>query len=112
MTNVRDSFAQQLVTERVGEEGFALAAKIFPICRSITGNGLRDTLREISTHIKFDTQEVPTETAVFDWTIPCEWNIRDADIKDSRGKKVVDFAQSNLHVMGYSVPVLNAQACF
>jgi aminopeptidase-like protein len=89
----------------MGEETFAFAAKIYPICRSITGNGLRDTLHRIRAHIPLEIHEVPTGTAVFDWTTPREWNIRDAYIKCERGEKVVDFARSNLHVMSYSVPV-------
>ena len=96
---------EQLVTEDIGEEIFALAAKIFPICRSITGNGVRETLREIGAHIALEMHEVPTGTKVFDWTIPREWNIRDAYIKDGQGKKLVDFCKSNLHVMSYSIPV-------
>jgi aminopeptidase-like protein len=89
----------------IGREIFALAAKIYPICRSITGNGVRDTLRELDAHIRLDIHEVPTGTPVFDWTVPREWNIHDAYIKDSTGEKIVDFANSNLHVMSYSVPV-------
>ncbi len=98
-------FGEQLITRDVGEAIFALAARIFPICRSITGNGVRQTLREIRSQLALEVHEVPTGTEVFDWTIPREWNIRDAYIKDSAGNKVVDFAQSNLHVMSYSVPV-------
>src|SRR5215813_11181145 len=98
-------FGDQVVTPDIGEDIFALAAKIFPICRSITGNGVRQTLREIGAHIALEIREVPTGTQVFDWTVPREWNIRDAYIKDSSGRKVVDFAQSSLHVMSYSVPV-------
>ncbi len=89
----------------VGTEIFALAARIFPICRSITGNGVRQTLREIGAHIPLQIHEVPTGTPVLDWTIPREWNIRDAWIKNARGEKIVDFQRSNLHVMSYSVPV-------
>ncbi len=96
---------EQLLTPEAGEEIFAFAAKIFPICRSITGDGVRQTLREIGLHLPLDMHEVPTGTEVFDWTIPREWNIRDAYIKNSAGEKIVDFAQSNLHVMSYSVPV-------
>ena len=96
---------EQLVTPDIGEEIFALAAEIYPICRSITGNGVRETLRAIGAHIKLEVHEVPTGTAVFDWVIPREWNIRDAYIRNERGEKVLDFAQSNLHVMSYSVPV-------
>ena len=83
--------------------------RYIPICRSITGNGVRETLREIGAHIALEMHEVPTGTAVFDWTIPREWNIRDAYIKNERGEKIVDFARSNLHVMSYSVPVRRAR---
>jgi aminopeptidase-like protein len=96
---------EQLVTEDIGEEIFAFVAEIYPICRSITGRGVRETLRAIGAHIKLEVHEVPTGTAVFDWVIPREWNIRDAYIRNERGEKILDFAQSNLHVMGYSVPV-------
>jgi aminopeptidase-like protein len=95
----------KLITDGIGDELFAFAAKIYPLCRSITGNGVRQTLREVGAHIALDIHEVPTGTAVFDWTIPREWNIRDAYIKNKHGKKVVDFQKSNLHVMSYSVPV-------
>jgi aminopeptidase-like protein len=98
-------FFEQLVTDGIGERIFALAAKLYPICRSITGNGVRETLREISTHIALEVHEVPSGTAVFDWIIPREWNIRDAYIKNEQGEKIVDFASSNLHVVSYSVPV-------
>lgn len=96
---------EQLMAGDVGEEVFSLAARIFPICRSITGDGVRQTLREISAHIALNIHEVSTGTPVFDWTIPREWNIRDAYIKNARGDRVVDFRKSNLHVMSYSVPV-------
>jgi aminopeptidase-like protein len=89
----------------VGSEILALAARIFPICRSITGDGVRQTLREVAAHIDLDIHEVATGTPVLDWTIPREWNIRDAWIKNERGEKIVDFNRSNLHVMSYSVPV-------
>jgi aminopeptidase-like protein len=89
----------------IGEEIFALAAGIYPICRSITGNGVRETLRAIGAHIKLEVSEVPTGTPVFDWVIPREWNIREAHIRNEQGDKIVDFARNNLHVMSYSVPV-------
>jgi aminopeptidase-like protein len=89
----------------VGAEILALAARIFPICRSITGDGVRQTLREVGAHIDLQLHEVATGTPVLDWTIPREWNIRDAWIKNERGEKIVDFKRSNLHVMSYSVPV-------
>jgi aminopeptidase-like protein len=89
----------------VGTEILALAARIFPICRSITGDGVRQTLREVGAHLDLELHEVATGTPVLDWTIPREWNIRDAWIKNERGEKIVDFKRSNLHVMSYSVPV-------
>jgi len=95
----------KIVFDEVGEEIFAMAARIFPICRSITGAGVRATLREIGRHIPLQIHEVPTGTSVFDWTVPREWNIRDAYIRNEQGEKIVDFAKSNLHVMSYSVPV-------
>lgn len=93
------------LVDDVGTEILALAARIFPICRSITGDGVRQTLREVAAHIDLDIHEVATGTPVLDWTIPREWNIRDAWIKNARGEKIVDFKESNLHVMSYSVPV-------
>ena len=103
--NVKQFRWRRLVSENIGDQIFALAAKIYPICRSITGNGVRYTLRELRKHIALEIHEVPTGTEVFDWTIPREWNVRDAYIKNEHGEKVVDFARSNLHVMSYSVPV-------
>src|SRR5215471_8774561 len=102
---LRGDLGERLLTEKIGKEIFALAARIFPICRSITGDGVRQTLREVAAHIALEVHEVPTGTEVFDWTIPREWNIRDAYVKDASGNKVIDFTQSNLHVMSYSVPV-------
>jgi aminopeptidase-like protein len=96
---------KRLLKDDIGEDIFELAARIYPICRSITGNGVRQTLREVGAHIDLQIHEVASGTSVLDWTIPHEWNIRDAYIKNERGEKIVDFAQSNLHVMGYSTPV-------
>ena len=103
--NVLRDISDQLITPNIGDDIFAFAARIFPICRSITGDGVRETLREIGKQILLETNEVATGTPVFDWEVPREWNIRDAYIKDARGEKIVDFSQSNLHVMSYSVPV-------
>lgn len=83
----------------------ALIRELFPLCRSMTGNGVRDTLRILGRQIEMELHEVPTGTQVLDWTVPREWNIRGAQIKDPQGKVVVDFADSNLHVVGYSTPV-------
>src|SRR5215831_19621695 len=92
-------------TNEIGQEVYKLIGDLYPICRSITGNGLRASLNLLRQHIPLEIHEVPTGTAVFDWTIPKEWNIRDAYILDSRGQKVIDFQKSNLHVVNYSVPV-------
>jgi aminopeptidase-like protein len=78
--------------------------RAYPICRSITGNGVRRTLALIREQIPLEIHEVPSGTPVFDWTVPKEWNIRDAWIKDPSGRKVVDFQEHNLHVLGYSAP--------
>lgn len=103
--NVQGAFRENVVNEDIGEEIFSLAAEIYPICRSITGNGVRQTLRAIGAHVPLEIHEIPTGTAVFDWIVPREWNIRAAYIKNERGETIVDFAESNLHVMSYSVPV-------
>lgn len=83
----------------------ALAAELFPHGRSITGSGVRTTLERLSREIPLTIHEVASGTEVFDWTVPEEWNIREAWIKDPQGRKVVDFADHNLHVLGYSIPV-------
>jgi aminopeptidase-like protein len=88
-----------------GHAMHALATELFPTCRSITGDGVRNTLRRLSADIPMQLKEVPTGTTVFDWTVPREWNIRDAYIKNSLGERLVDFRRSNLHVMSYSTPV-------
>jgi aminopeptidase-like protein len=84
---------------------YALVSELYPICRSITGDGVRDTLRRIGARVPLAITEVPSGTQVFDWTIPREWNIRDAFIKNSRGERIVDFKRCNLHVLNYSTPV-------
>jgi aminopeptidase-like protein len=94
-----------LDAEALGYEMHERIARLYPICRSITGDGVRETLRLIGAEIDLRTREVPTGTRVFDWTVPKEWNIRDAYIKDSRGRRVVDFHECNLHVVNYSVGV-------
>ncbi|MEU1879476.1 DUF4910 domain-containing protein [Streptosporangium sp. NPDC020072] len=91
--------------ETEGREMHALVERLYPLCRSITGDGLRRTLEIVSGEIPLEVSEVPTGTEVLDWTVPREWNIRDAYVKDPSGERVIDFAASNLHVVGYSVPV-------
>ena len=90
---------------RLGEQLHGFATELYPMCRSITGAGIRQTLTRIQQRIPLKVSEVPTGTAVFDWTVPKEWNIRDAYIKDSRGQRVVDVQRHNLHIVNYSVPV-------
>ena len=82
-----------------------LIRELYPICRSITGNGVRETLRRVGGHVPLEVREVPTGTRVFDWTVPKEWNVRDAYVMDPDGRKVIDFRNSSLHVLNYSVPV-------
>ena len=89
----------------IGQELHSFAANLYPICRSITGSGIRKTLAMIQDHIPLRICEVPTGTSIFDWSVPKEWNIRDAYIKAPDGKRVVDFQQCNLHLMSYSTPV-------
>ena len=90
----------------IGLEMHSWAKDLFPICRSLTGNGVRETLSYLSRIVPAMTiHEVPSGTQAFDWTIPDEWNIRAAYIEDENGNRVVDFARNNLHVVGYSTPV-------
>jgi aminopeptidase-like protein len=89
----------------VAQQLASSVADLYPICRSITGDGVRETLRRLQRLVPLTVHEVPSGTEVFDWTVPREWNIRDAYIKDHRGQRVVDFHRSNLHVVSYSIPV-------
>jgi aminopeptidase-like protein len=82
-----------------------LVERLYPVCRSITGDGLRRTLEIVGEHIRLTVSEVPTGTEVLDWTVPKEWNIRAAWVKDPSGRKVIDFAEHNLHIVGYSIPL-------
>src|SRR5580700_8896856 len=88
-----------------GEIAYALIESLYPFCRSITGNGVRRSLRLLRETTPLALREVTTGTEVFDWTVPDEWNIRDAYITNEAGERVVDFRKSNLHVLNYSVPV-------
>ena len=90
---------------QLGNQLYRFASELYPICRSISGDGLRRTLRLIGEHIPITISEVPSGTQVFDWTVPKEWNIRDAYIKSPSGERIVDFHKSNLHVVNYSTPV-------
>lgn len=96
---------QTLNAPDVGSAMYRMIEELYPICRSITGNGVRQTLHGIQQHIPVEVHEVPSGTQVFDWKVPLEWNIRDAYIATPDGTRVVDFTRCNLHVMSYSVPV-------
>jgi len=90
---------------KIGNEMYQLMVDLFPICRSITGDGVRKSLKIISEYIPLSIYEVPTGTKVFDWETPKEWNIKDAYVKTPNGKKIIDFKKSNLHVLNYSTPI-------
>lgn len=89
----------------IGNNMHELMVELFPICRSITGNGVRTSLQILQNHIPLIIFEVPSGTKVFDWTVPREWNIQDAYVKNPEGQKIIDFKKSNLHVLNYSVPI-------
>ena len=101
----RPDLLASLDTDELGRELHDTARQLYPICRSLTGDGVRETLALLGKFVPLDIHEVPTGTAAFDWRVPQEWNIRDAWIKDRHGRRVVDFQAHNLHVVGYSRPV-------
>jgi aminopeptidase-like protein len=101
---VRD-LNRDLDLEAIGEALYQFVVAAYPICRSITGDGFRQTLEIIRQHIPLTVHEVPTGTRVLDWTVPKEWNIRDAYVTDMAGRRVIDFRASNLHVVSYSIPL-------
>jgi len=85
---------------------YNLISELFPICRSITGNGVRQTLNSLKTLLPdLQLHEISSGTKCFDWTIPTEWNISDAYVQDDSGTKIIDFQKNNLHVVNYSTPV-------
>lgn len=96
---------RELDGDHLGRAIYAFAEEAYPICRSITGDGVRQTLAILQRLIPLEVHEVATGTQVFDWTVPKEWNVREAWIKSPQGERVVDFRRHNLHLLGYSVPV-------
>jgi aminopeptidase-like protein len=91
--------------EAIGAEAYELMRRLFPLCRSLTGSGVRSTFDVLEEHVALERTEIASGTQVFDWTVPDEWNIRDAYIATPDGKRVVDFHRSSLHVVSYSEPV-------
>ncbi len=90
----------------VGQQMYRFAQELFPICRSITGNGVRQTLKLIQSYLpEMQIFEVPSGETCLDWTVPFEWNIKDAYVKNSTGRRVIDFKANNLHLVNYSEPV-------
>ena len=100
-----DDLLSSIEPEAVGQDIYQLIKELYPFCRSITGDGVRLTLDILKQYIPLEIHEIPSGTEVFDWTIPKEWNIKDACVKNSRGERIIDFQTSNLHVVSYSVPI-------
>lgn len=84
---------------------YNLLKKLYPLCRSLTGDGVRQTLAILQEHIPLEIKNISSGNQVFDWKVPKEWNIRDAYVKNSKGERIIDFQKSNLHVLNYSIPV-------
>lgn len=100
-----DDLLLSIDPDAAGREIFQLITKLYPYCRSITGDGVRLTFDVLKKYIPLEIHEIPTGMEVFDWTVPKEWNIKDAYVKNAKGERVVDFRKSNLHVVNYSVPI-------
>jgi aminopeptidase-like protein len=91
--------------DSAGVDALELVRRLFPICRSLTGDGVRQTFDVLEEHIPLQRREIASGTKVFDWNVPQEWNIREAHITAPDGTRIVDFQRLNLHVVGYSEPV-------
>lgn len=101
MLEVADSRPQ----DSAGVDALELVRRLFPICRSLTGDGVRQTFDVLEEHIPLQRREIASGTKVFDWNVPQEWNIREAHITAPDGNRIIDFRRLNLHVVGYSEPV-------
>lgn len=98
-------FNELASNRQISDQMYDLMKDLFGICRSITGNGVRKSLDMIKKYADVDVHEVKSGTRVFDWTVPKEWNIKDAYVLDPEGKKIIDFTNSNLHIVSYSTPI-------
>ena len=105
MTDIPGLAAAPEEVEQAGRDAYELVTELYPICRSITGDGVRRTLDLIGKRVALERHEVATGTPVFDWTVPREWNVTDAWVAGPDGRRVVDFARSSLHLVSYSTPV-------
>lgn len=97
--------ARSLDLNIIGEQMYGVINDLYPVCRSITGNGVRATLERICEKIPLTVHEVPSGTPVFDWVVPREWNIRDAYVITPTGERIAEFKKNNLHVLNYSIPI-------
>jgi len=89
----------------VGDEMMTLAEALFPLPRSLTGEGVRETIRLIGEHVPLEVTDIPSGTRAYDWTVPPEWTVREAWVKDAEGRVIVDLRDSSLRLLGYSAPV-------
>src|SRR6266481_3809251 len=92
--NSATAATEGLDASAIGREMYQLISELFPICRSITGRGVRESLKIVGRHIPLEVREIPSGTQVFDWKVPKEWNIRTAHVKDSTGRTIIDFQKS------------------
>ncbi len=89
----------------IGDKIYKFAKELWTINRSITGDGVRETLKKISKHLPtLQVKSIPSGTQVFDWTVPKEWSVKEAYIVTPSGERICDFSKNNLHLVGYSVP--------
>ena len=105
VVNELQSLASAEGSAAAAAEALQLMRLLQPICRSITGNGVRETLQHVASYVDLKTYEVPSGTRVFDWEVPKEWNIKDAWLKDPRGRTIASLAESTLRVVSYSTPI-------